>query len=622
VSGQHAILRWAPSERAWSVLDVGSLNGTRLNGRALASGGRRRGRVALLGSDDILCLGTQSALRVVVLPPDLGGGDGGRAGGAAAAGGAATTTTTTTTAAAAAADADAASAHLADAPAPPLRALRALPTLEAHHSGSLGGAGGGAAAGADAVSAAAQPCTPTATAGAADPALGWEAAAVSRLGLDHARRGGGCEDVTAMWAPGGTGVAVLAGAAVTAGGVPSPAAGPRTPGVAAPAPATARAPAPLPAGSALLAVFDGHGGGRAASDAASALPGALGARLESGRLAEAAAGAAAGGGGAGSSSSSSDPSSAPPKPPPLSAAWASAFAAVDAVVAPDEGTTATAVLTWTDAATGGLAVQAANVGDSAAILVVRAPGAAAGGSMLDALAAAAAASSSFPPPTPASPAGTRRSSEGEGEGEGGSSGAAGAGAGADAGADARLGYVVLPLTADHRLTSAAERARLAAEGVLLGGGGTRLYGLNLSRCLGDASLKAGEGWGLSGSPSVSAVHAVGPGECALVLAASDGVWDALSARRAAAVAVAAAAAAPDGQRAAAAAAAVVALAVRRHARDDVTCAVAVLRPGPHPQAACGGGCGVESEGGGGGGGGGGDGGSSPPATPRAAAAAR
>lgn len=45
------------------------------------------------------------------------------------------------------------------------------------------------------------------------------------------------------------------------------------------------------------------------------------------------------------------------------------------------------------------------------------------------------------------------------------------------------------LTADHRLTNGAERDRLQGLGITLGHGGTRLYGLNLGRCLGDRYLK-------------------------------------------------------------------------------------------------------------------------------------
>lgn len=44
------------------------------------------------------------------------------------------------------------------------------------------------------------------------------------------------------------------------------------------------------------------------------------------------------------------------------------------------------------------------------------------------------------------------------------------------------------LTSDHRWTSAEEQVRLAGMGIQLEGR-TRLYGLNLSRCLGDKFLK-------------------------------------------------------------------------------------------------------------------------------------
>lgn len=47
---------------------------------------------------------------------------------------------------------------------------------------------------------------------------------------------------------------------------------------------------------------------------------------------------------------------------------------------------------------------------------------------------------------------------------------------------------VTMLTSDHRWTSEEERARLAGMGIQLEGR-TRLYGLNLSRCLGDKFLK-------------------------------------------------------------------------------------------------------------------------------------
>lgn len=47
---------------------------------------------------------------------------------------------------------------------------------------------------------------------------------------------------------------------------------------------------------------------------------------------------------------------------------------------------------------------------------------------------------------------------------------------------------VTQLTTDHRWTTPEERARLALMGIQLEGR-TRLYGLNLSRCLGDKFLK-------------------------------------------------------------------------------------------------------------------------------------
>ena len=53
---------------------------------------------------------------------------------------------------------------------------------------------------------------------------------------------------------------------------------------------------------------------------------------------------------------------------------------------------------------------------------------------------------------------------------------------------ARFWSQVTVLTSDHRWTSEEERARLAGMGIQLEGR-TRLYGLNLSRCLGDKFLK-------------------------------------------------------------------------------------------------------------------------------------
>lgn len=61
-------------------------------------------------------------------------------------------------------------------------------------------------------------------------------------------------------------------------------------------------------------------------------------------------------------------------------------------------------------------------------------------------------------------------------------------------------------------------------GIRMGAKRTRLYGLNLSRCLGDKFLKD-EDLGLSAAPHVSAPLRPDPAAPSLVLLASDGLWD-------------------------------------------------------------------------------------------------
>lgn len=81
---------------------------------------------------------------------------------------------------------------------------------------------------------------------------------------------------------------------------------------------------------------------------------------------------------------------------------------------------------------------------------------------------------------------------------------------------------VTKLTADHRIASStSERARLAARGHTVR---TRLYGLNISRMLGDRFLKD-EDLGFLADPHVSDVVTVAAGEEAYVVIASDGLWD-------------------------------------------------------------------------------------------------
>lgn len=64
VSGQHAIVRWDPVDKCWQVADIGSLNGTMLNGITISAESRCRGREFRLSSDDILQLGSYSRVKV------------------------------------------------------------------------------------------------------------------------------------------------------------------------------------------------------------------------------------------------------------------------------------------------------------------------------------------------------------------------------------------------------------------------------------------------------------------------------------------------------------------------------------------------------------------------------
>ena len=69
-----------------------------------------------------------------------------------------------------------------------------------------------------------------------------------------------------------------------------------------------------------------------------------------------------------------------------------------------------------------------------------------------------------------------------------------------------------------------------------GTGRTRLYGLNLSRCLGDKFLKD-EDLGLSAQPYVSRVVRLQPNQRAVAIIASDGLWDVADGARALEVAL-------------------------------------------------------------------------------------
>ena len=64
VSGKHALLNWDPHRRSWQARDMGSMNGTRLNGTFISNAARRPGKHWALNSDDILLLGSRTALKV------------------------------------------------------------------------------------------------------------------------------------------------------------------------------------------------------------------------------------------------------------------------------------------------------------------------------------------------------------------------------------------------------------------------------------------------------------------------------------------------------------------------------------------------------------------------------
>ena len=131
------------------------------------------------------------------------------------------------------------------------------------------------------------------------------------------------------------------------------------------------------------------------------------------------------------------------------------------------------------------------------------------------------------------------------------------------------------LTEDHRLTNPAERDRLARNGIPLHSDSKRLYGLNLARALGDKFLKD-EDLGLSAEPSVSDVVSVPLHEGALLVIASDGLWDVLDSEKLAGIA-AAADKEEDGS-VVEIAAAIVAAAKKSGTRDDVTALVVRLWP--------------------------------------------
>ena len=70
VSGKHALLNWDSERWSWQARDMGSMNGTRLNGNFISNAARRPGKHYRLSSDDILLLGSRTAIKVTFTKGD------------------------------------------------------------------------------------------------------------------------------------------------------------------------------------------------------------------------------------------------------------------------------------------------------------------------------------------------------------------------------------------------------------------------------------------------------------------------------------------------------------------------------------------------------------------------
>ncbi|KAG2426670.1 hypothetical protein HXX76_012981 [Chlamydomonas incerta] len=560
VSGRHASLRWDGAARAWKLHDAGSLNGTKVNGAVISRDYKVPGDEVVLRDGDELEFGsvTRGRVRLTVSGP---AGAGGRQAAAQAAKRRHSEDTATGLPSGAVTLSDLAAADGAAHPA----AASAAGSLAL---GSLaGGLGGG---------------LPAPLAVVELPELGARLCVHNRLGADHKRLGQGCEDVPAWELP----------------FAPYAAAG-------------------------LLAVFDGHHGSKAAHQAKEHMPAVLRHKLllRDGRTppplaapppphqprrpdeeeeeeleegyndededADGQQQATSSGSKAGKAKREA---AKPATPPPVEAAAPEALPA-DLLPPPPAGPPLPPLLAGRDVASQKALLRDAFLtcdrymsmeeGCTATVVLLQAPAARAG-------AAAGGGSSS-------------------------SGAAAGAGAGAAPGAagwsmqSANVGdsSAVLvnftrgthaKLSEDHRIASSvSERQRLAQRGHTVR---TRLYGLNISRMLGDRFLKE-EDLGFLAEPHVSGVAQVGPGESAVLIVASDGLWDVLpephagklllqeaakpSPRLAASPRDAAAAPAPPPPAGALSCQAVadllLAQALVLRSKDDIT--IAVLEMGPH-----------------------------------------
>ncbi|XP_074292209.1 protein phosphatase 2C 70 isoform X2 [Silene latifolia] len=67
ISGKHAMINWNPNKRKWELVDMGSLNGTLVNSKAIShpdSGSRTWGEPKELVDGDVITLGTTSKVNV------------------------------------------------------------------------------------------------------------------------------------------------------------------------------------------------------------------------------------------------------------------------------------------------------------------------------------------------------------------------------------------------------------------------------------------------------------------------------------------------------------------------------------------------------------------------------
>lgn len=292
VSGRHITISWSPMGKCWQVADLGSLNGSLLNGESItggkaspapstslgsagsatangsgAGGARARGENFRLSTDDILQLGSATRLKVSVFPREMLPEN---------------------------SNERAVSLSLGSFPRSLTMPKHRVPSFSSLLSPKINSS----------------PSKHAVVAAASDE-LRLECCIASATGRDHARKGETIEDVASAECP-------LRGSETALGG----------------------------STAGLFCVFDGHCG-RGAADAASAvLPEEVSARLPVVKDVMEAGSEGAGAHGA----------------------LHAAFLATDKRIAAEEGCTATAVLAWSGAG-GAVHLQAANVGDSAALLI-------------------------------------------------------------------------------------------------------------------------------------------------------------------------------------------------------------------------------------------------------------